>query len=100
MILPLDSGGFCLMYFGDPLLGLYTLIIVMFFNVLTQDSILILVASQIYITRQFSEGVKVLEGGSLMHGLWFSSFHITWENCCQVWQTKTQDTNVNLNFDS
>lgn len=69
MILPLDSGRFCLMYFGDPLLGLCTLIIVMFSNVLTQDSIPILVASQIYITCQFSEGVKILDGGSLMHGL-------------------------------
>ena len=57
------------MYFGDPLLGLCTLIIVMFSNVLTQDSIPILVASQIYITCQFSEGVKILDGGSLMHGL-------------------------------
>ena len=44
----------------------------------------ILVASQIYIICQFSEGMKSLEGGSLMHGFWFSSFHITWEYYCQV----------------
>ena len=58
------------MYFGDLLLGLYTLIIVMFSNVLTRDffNIPSLVAPQIYITCQFSEGMKSLEGGSLMHG--------------------------------
>ena len=66
---------------GDPLLGLYTDIIVMSFWCINTrlSNALSLAAAHMYVGCLFLEGMWILDSFSLMHGLWSSSILITWE---------------------